>query len=293
MERRSESGWLPPAPPGGGLPATDPPAPVTPPGQRQSWPRRALGPLVVVGALIVKFGLKLKALLLLLPKLKVLSTAGSMLLSVAAYALIWGWKFAAGFVALLFVHEMGHVIQMRREGVAPSWMLFIPFLGAAVGARSLGGNALAEARIGLAGPILGTLGCAALIPVASATDSDFWHALAFTGFFLNLFNLVPLLPFDGGRAMAAMAPWMWFVGFGGMVAFFILFPNPILILFLLLGGMETWRRWRARRSGEEGNAAYYRVKPAHRLLVGAVYIGLIAVLAVGMDVTFVDHSTRI
>ena len=81
-----------------------------------------------------------------------------MLVSVAAYALIWGWKFAVGFVALLFVHEMGHVIQMKREGVKVSGMLFIPFLGAAVGARSMGGNALAEARIGLAGPILGTLG---------------------------------------------------------------------------------------------------------------------------------------
>ena len=100
----------------------------------------------------LKFAAKLKALLLLLPKLKLLTTSASMLVSVAAYALIWGWKFAVGFVALLFVHEMGHVIQMRREGVQVSGMLFIPFLGAAVGARSLGGNALAEARIGLAGP---------------------------------------------------------------------------------------------------------------------------------------------
>ena len=100
----------------------------------------------------IKFAAKLKALLLLLPKLKVLTTSASMLVSVAAYAFIWGWSFAVGFVALLFVHEMGHVIQMKREGVKVSGMLFIPFLGAAVGARSMGGNALAEARIGLAGP---------------------------------------------------------------------------------------------------------------------------------------------
>ena len=145
-------------------------------------------------------------LLLLLPKLKVLTTSASMLVSVAAYALIWGWSFAVGFVALLFVHEMGHVIQMKREGVKVSGMLFIPFLGAAVGARSMGGNALAEARIGLAGPVLGTLATAALIPIAEAQDSDFLRALAFTGFFLNLFNLAPVVPLDGGRAMAAMAP---------------------------------------------------------------------------------------
>jgi Zn-dependent protease len=279
MDRPSQSAWLPPLPPRDGYPAaaTEPPAPApAPPRSRPPTTlRRLLGPLLVAGVLLLKFGAKLKALLLLLPKLKALSTAGSMLVSVAAYALIWGWKFGAGFVALLFVHEMGHYVQMRREGVQPSWMLFVPFLGAAVGARSLGGNALAEARIAL------------------ASDDDFWRALVFTGFFLNLFNLVPVVPFDGGRAMAAMAPWMWFVGFAGMVAFFFLFPNPILILFLLLGAMETWRRWRHRKDGEEGNAAYYRVKPAHRVAVGAVYVGLVLLLALGMDATFVDRSDRV
>jgi Zn-dependent protease len=182
---------------------------------------------------------------------------------------------------------------MKREGVKVSGMLFVPFLGAAVGARSMGGNALAEARIGLAGPVIGTLATAALIPIAAAQDSDFLRALAFTGFFLNLFNLVPVVPLDGGRAMAAMAPWMWFAGFAAMLGFFVLFPNPILILILLLGGMETWRRWKTRKQGLEGNEAYYRVKPAHRLLVGVVYVALIAVCAVGMDLTFVDRSSAI
>ena len=282
--RPTPTPWLPPLPP-----ATEPPAPAPTPPPRQGV-RRALGPVGVALALLVKFGVKLKALLLLLPKLKLLTTAGSMLVSVAAYALIWGWRFAAGFVALLFVHEMGHYIQLRREGIRPSWMVFIPFLGAAVSARSLGGNALAEARIGLAGPVLGTLGTAALVPFAISSDSDLLHALAFTGFFLNLFNLIPLVPFDGGRAMAAMAPSAWFFGFALMLAFFVFFPNPILLLFLLLGGMETWRRWKARRSGEEGNADYYKVAPWHRFWVGAVYVGLIAILAVGMDLTFIDRT---
>ena len=156
--------WLPPA-----APAPEPPAPPPPAPSRarvRSRAKRLLGPLFVAGLFVVKFAAKLKALLLLLPKLKVLTTSASMLVSVAAYAVIWGWRFAVGFVALLFVHEMGHVIQMKREGVKISGMLFIPFLGAAVGARSMGGNALAEARIGLAGPVLGTLAAAALIPVA-------------------------------------------------------------------------------------------------------------------------------
>jgi Zn-dependent protease len=281
--------WLPPTP----YPATEPTVPAGMPRERRSLLRRALTPLAVAGLLVLKWAAKLKGLLLVLPKLKLLTTSGSMLLSVAAYSLIWGWTFALGFVALLFVHELGHYIQLRREGVKPTFMVFIPFLGAAVGTRSLGGSAIAEARVGLAGPILGSLACAALLPVAAATDDPFWYALAFTGFFLNLFNLVPMVPFDGGRAMAAMAPWMWWVGFAAMLAFFIAFPNPILILFLLLGGMETWRRWKQRKSGEEGNAAYYRVSPRARVLVGAVYIALIAVCAIGMDASFVDQSHRI
>ena len=118
-------------------------------------------------------------------------------------------------------------------------------------------------------------------------------ALAFSGFLLNIFNMLPIVPLDGGRAMAAMAPWMWFAGFAAMLGFFVLFPNPILVLILLLGGMETWRRWKTRKQGMEGNEAYYRVRPAHRLLVATVYVGLIAACAIGMDLTFVDRTDAI
>jgi Zn-dependent protease len=280
---RSETRWLPPT-------AYEPapaPAPAPPPKpQRTGW-RRFGTPIFLALLAALKWG---KALVLLLPKAKLLTTSASMLVSVAAYALIWGWSFAVGFVALLFIHEMGHYIQLRREGVRPSGMVFIPFLGAAVGTRSLGGSALAEARVGLAGPILGSLATAALLPIAVATDNDFWRALAFTGFFLNLFNLLPVVPLDGGRAMAAMAPWMWFVGFGAMLALLLLWPNPILLIIVLLGGFETYRRWKQRKRGEEGNALYYRVKPLHRLLVAGVYVGLIVALAIGMDLTHVERT---
>jgi Zn-dependent protease len=252
--------------------------------------RRLWGPLAAALAFVVSMASKLKAVLLLLPKLKVLTTASSMVLSVGAYALLWGPAFGVGFVALLFVHEMGHFIQMRREGVRPGWMVFIPFLGAAVGARSLGGSALAEARVGLAGPVVGTLGAAAVAGAGAILDSRFLYALAFTGFFLNLFNLLPIVPLDGGRAMAAMAPWMWFAGFGAVLVLVFLHPNPILALIALIGGLELYRRWRDRRRGEEGNAAYYRVRPAHRLLVGLVYFGLVGALVGGMDLTFIART---
>ena len=93
-----------------------------------------------------------------------------MLVSIAAYALIWGWSFAVGFVALLFVHEIGHVIQLRREGIQASAPMFIPFLGAVVTAKSMGDDAAAEARVGLAGPVLGTIGT--LVPLGSGSRPE-------------------------------------------------------------------------------------------------------------------------
>jgi len=275
--------WLPPQ----AEPAPSPPVAPEPP---RAWWRRSGGGLALLAVLAVKFAAKLKALALLLPKLKLLTTSASMLVSIAAYSLIWGWTFAVGFVLLLLVHELGHVIQLRREGIEASAPVFIPFLGAAVWAKSLGDDALAEARVGLAGPILGSAAAAALIPVAEATGDDYWRALAFTGLFLNLFNLLPVVPLDGGRAMAAMAPWMWWVGFFAMVVLAFVFPNPIILLIALLAGLELWRRWKARREGDEATRAYYRVAPRDRVAVAAVYLGLIALLVLGMDATFIERS---
>jgi Zn-dependent protease len=254
--------------------------------ERRGLRNRIGGALAAIGALLAKF----KAVLLLLPKLKLLTTAATALVSVAAYSLLWGWQFAAGFVVLLFVHEMGHVIQLRREGIRASAPMFIPFLGAVITSKSLGDNALAEARVGLAGPILGSLGAAVVAVLAALTGSDLLMALAYVGFLINLFNLLPVVPLDGGRAMAAMAPWMWFLGFGALVAMVFLFPNPILLIIVLFGGLETWRRWKLRKTRTLQQAAYYRVAPHHRLLVGAIYIGLIAALVFGMHETHILSS---
>src|SRR4051812_30024894 len=111
--------WLPPTP----HPVIEPPVPAGMPRERQPLLRRLATPLVVGGVVALKWAAKLKGLLLVLPKLKLLTTSGTMLLSVAAYSLIWGWTFALGFVALLFVHELGHYIQLRREGVKPTFMV--------------------------------------------------------------------------------------------------------------------------------------------------------------------------
>jgi len=253
--------------------------------------KRAGGALAAVGVLLAKFGAYLKGAVLLLPKLKLLTTAGTAFVSVAAYSLFWGWQFAVGFVLLLFVHEMGHVLQLRKEGVKASTPMFIPFMGAVITSRSLGRDALAEARVGLAGPVLGSIGAAACLVIAVASGSDFFRALAYVGFLINLFNLIPVLPLDGGRAMAAMAPWMWFVGFASLIPLlFVLHGGFVIVVILVLGAYEIRRRWRARKSGSPEQQAYYRVRPRHRLMVGVVYVGLIVALALGMDATHVLSS---
>jgi len=299
-----------PAPPPlpGGLSGSPLPAPATRPpenpfGEREpkSAPlhrlRKRIGSiLAAVVALVVKFFSAIKGLLLLLPKIKLLTTAGTALVSIAAYSLWFGWTFALGLVVLLFVHEMGHVIQLRREGVPASAPMFIPFFGAVVMMKSMPDDALAEARVGLAGPVLGTVGAGACLAIGEAIDSDLLRALAYVGFFLNLINLIPVVPFDGGRAMAAMAPWMWFVGFGALVALVFIAFNPFLLIFALLAGMETYRRWEQRKKQPAGEADYYKVSLRNRLIVGAVYLGLIAVLAFGMQEAHIlstaGHSFR-
>src|SRR3954469_21036696 len=264
---------------------TPPPPPPAPAPPRQSPLKRAGGAIAAALALIVSLAGKLKGVLLLLPKLKLLTTSGSMLVSIGAYALIWGWQFAIGIVLLLFAHEMGHVIQLKREGVPASAPMFIPFLGAYVGMKRMPDDAAAEARVGLAGPVLGSLACLVPLALYGATGNHLFQALAFTGFFLNLINLAPVLPLDGGRAMAALSPWMWLVGFGILVAAGIAFPNPIVILILVLGGFETYRRFKNRKT----DTAYYRVPPRTRAVVAAVYVCLAVALVLAMDAT---HLTR-
>jgi Zn-dependent protease len=249
--------------------------------------KRLLAPLAVVGLLLAKF----KGLALLALKAKFVGTALTMVVSVGAYALLFPVWFALGFVVLIWVHEMGHVLQLRREGIPASAPMFIPFLGALVMMKQMPKDALAEARVGLAGPVLGSLGALGAWGIYELTREPLFLGLAYVGFFLNLFNLLPMLPLDGGRAVGALSPVFWLVGIVGVAALVVVSPNPILIFIALLGGMELWRRWRGRNTPE--GQAYYKVEPKHRVLVALAYFGLIAVLAAGMAATFVADPTSL
>lgn len=253
--------------------------PITPRSGLLDLLKKLAAPIVALGFLLVKFG----GLLL---KLKVVTTGLSMVVSVAAYAWIWGLPFAVGFVLLIFVHELGHVFELRRQGVPASAPLFIPFLGAVIGMKELPDDAWAEAKVALAGPILGSVGAAACWVAAEATGSELLMGLAFVGFFLNLFNLIPIVPLDGGRAAGALHPALWFVGLLMMVGLVVVSPNPLLLIIVVLGGLDLWRRWRER--GQTGE--YYRLTVAQRATVAVVYLGLVVVLALAMSATYVERD---
>ena len=241
--------------------------------------KRYLAPLAALGVLLLKF----KGLALLLLKVKFLGTALTMLLSIGVYALLFPVWFAVGIVVLIWVHEMGHVLQLRREGIPASAPMFIPLLGAFVAMKQMPKDALAEARVGLAGPVLGTLGGLATLGLYAATREPVFLGLAYFNSIINLFNLAPLLPLDGGRAVGAMSLAFQVAGLVAMVALF--FVAPIMAIIALLGLPELWNRWKTRNTPE--GLAYYDIPWRARIAVGAVYVGLTVVLGFLTAATFV------
>jgi Zn-dependent protease len=240
--------------------------------------RKAAIGLTALLALLAKFGkVAFGALAWGAKTLKlgsILPTAASMALSVWAYAQLWGWRFAAGLVGLLFVHELGHAGVMAAKGLRTSPIVFIPGLGALIALKDQFLDARVEAQTGWGGPAVGALGAAACYLAWSQTGHPLWLGLAFTGCLLNLFNLLPVSPLDGGRIVTAISPWLWLPGLA--VAGWLGFTtgHPLLLLILLLGVLRAVREWRARRRGE--NLAYFDIPPADRALLAVAYFGLCA-----------------
>jgi len=274
-------GSRPPATNGRYQPGRPGPGPTKPQSAlRRAW-QRFITALAAVGAFLAKFGA-------ILIKLKYIGLVLSMLVSIAAYSLFFGWSFAVGIVLLILVHEMGHVIELRRQGVPASAPLFIPFLGAFVNMRGTPRSAYQEALSGLAGPLIGTAASVVVAFWANAIGSNFLMALAFFGFFVNLFNLLPVLPLDGGRAAAALHPALWLLGLVALLAFEFLYPSPVIPIVLILGGIELWRRWRYRNS--PASRAYNALRPQQRLAIGAFYLVLVAITIFGAHATYIARS---
>jgi Zn-dependent protease len=252
----------------------DSPSSKKPPSRIPKW-LRALGP---VGIALIFLGGKLKFLLPAFKFLK-MGTLLSMVLAVWLYAMIWGLPFALGFVLLILVHEMGHALAMRRMGIAAGAPVFIPFVGAVIAMKEMPRDAYVEAVVAIGGPLIGTLGALVCLGVALLTGSLFWYALASTGFLINLFNMIPISPLDGGRIVGVISRWLWVVGYAVGIGVFLATKSPILFLILLLGLFSLGRVIRGP------HPEYYQVPPTKRLRIGAAYFGLLAFLAILMWVS--------
>lgn len=222
----------------------------------------------------------MKLLLLLLSGLKLgklLTTGGTMLLSIVTYAFFYGWRYAVGFVALLFVHEMGHFLAARQRGLDVGAPTFIPFVGAWIELKRQLPDAETEAFVGLGGPLLGSIGAWGVYWWAQAHHTPWLLAVAYAGFFLNLFNLIPLSPLDGGRITAVLGPRVWLLGVPVLLGLFLYRPSPMLVLIAVLAVPQLLQ---AVRGGPPSGAgpAYYAVRPAIKLEYGAYYLLLLAFL---------------
>lgn len=231
----------------------------------------------------------LKLLLVLLNAAKLgplLKTGGTMLISVGAYALIFGVWYAAGFVLLIFCHEMGHFLAARRRGLNVGAPTFIPFVGAWIELKDIPHDVETEAYVGIAGPLIGSLAAMLCYFLAVTQDSTLLLALSYAGFMINLFNLIPLSPFDGGRITAIISPRVWLLGVPLLVALFFVWPSPMLILVAILAAPQVIS---VLRGQAEANmpAGYYDVAPAVRLRYAVWYLGLAASLAL------LSHETHL
>ncbi len=177
---------------------------------------------------------------------KPIITAVSMVISAIAYGIWLGPWFGIGLVAMLFVHEMGHVMAMRFKGMEVSGPVFIPFLGAAIFAPKFEDRDT-EAYVGYGGPLVGTIGALACFGAWYATGqtSEILLLLSYVGVFLNIFNLIPISPLDGGRITQAIGGWFKYVGLGLLLAYtlFIAQPAILLIWILVLDGFDRFTLW--------------------------------------------------
>ena len=225
---------------------------------------------------------KLKFLGVLAGVLK-LNTLATMILSVGLYAIEWGVPFAVGFVLLIFVHELGHAVVLRREGIPAGAPVFIPFLGAVIAMRGMPRDAYVEAKVGLGGPVLGSLAAWAVLWAGHASGSPMLVNVGHAGILINLFNLIPVAPLDGGRIAGAFSRSVWLWGYAAGVLALVLTRSPLLLVVLLAGLFTLWRRWNHPVPG------YHDIPSRSRLAVGVAYAALVVALALTLPVGMAIH----
>jgi len=253
-----------------------------PPPARSSPPKRR-SPLAGIGAALLAVLAKFKFLLVFL------KTGGTMLLTMWVYGLLFGWKYAVGFVLLIFIHECGHLVLARWFGLKVGAPVFIPFMGAIIALKEAPRDAWMEAWVGIGGPLFGAVGALLCVAIYAVTGDRLYLALAYSGFWLNLFNLAPIPPLDGGRITGAISPWLWIGGVAVLAGMLFIHFNFVILIVVIAGIPRVWRTLtnRAQRP-----ASYFALSPARRWTMGVLYFGLAAFLAAGMKETYFQPRPR-
>jgi Zn-dependent protease len=266
--------------------------PGPPPQAQKKKPKGLWGAILGVLATIGKFLGAIGKFLLPILKFgkigKLLLTGGSMLLSVLVYAQIFGVKFAIGFVVCILIHEMGHVFMAWRQGLPVSAPIFIPYFGALIMLKQNPRSTWVDAIIGIGGPLFGTLAGLGCWGIFALTGNYLFLGLAFVAFFMNLFNLTPMYPLDGGRIVGAVSHWLWIGGLLLMISLYVfdIVHNPFIWIIIILSVPQIWMRFKNRSAVEQAT-------PQQRLVMGAAYIGLSSFLFWAMTATNVDIQQRV
>jgi len=257
------------------------------PARPQGQIRRRSGLLAGAAALAWLVLGKLKFLLVFLKVGKFATTFLSVLLTVVIYAQFFGWIFAAGVVLLILVHETGHLVVARALGIRATLPILIPFLGAFVRMQQVPRTVAQEAQMAIGGPLLGSLAAVVCLAGALALPDSRAGALllglAYFGFLINLFNLVPVTPLDGGRVLSLLSKWFNVAGLAiaAGLLLFSEFKSPVLLLVVLFGALSTFQRFRSTSENPE----YYQVPSSTKWAIGSLYLLLLVGLAAGFEYT--------
>ena len=246
----------------------------------------------IIATVLAALGLilgKLQFVLLALLKFKgIWFTLVSTGVTALLYAQLFGWAFGVGIVLLILIHESGHVVVARVMGMPVTLPILIPFLGAFVSMKQQPRTVAQESVMAIGGPILGSIAAGlCYLGYLAMPDSSAGHllrALAYFGFLINLFNLVPVTPLDGGRVLSLLSKWFNVAGLA-IAAGLLLYEmtvgtgvSPVLFLVLIFGAFSTFQRFRSTVL----NPAYYAVDAQTKWTIGLIYLGLLLALGLGM-----------
>jgi Zn-dependent protease len=215
------------------------------------------------GAAIAVLFPKLKGILSILKLGKFGGTIISMFVTVGAYAILFPWQFAVGLVVMIFIHEIGHVWAAKMRGLPVSAPTFIPFLGALITMKRHPRDAVTEAYVAFGGPLIGTLGAVLTFWIGTLMNSPLLNSVAMIGIFLNLINLLPIHPLDGGRIVTAISRWFWLLGLVGGLAVIVYLQSVLFFIIWVMFAFDLYGKYGPRKKRKRAKLPVRLTIPFH------------------------------